>query len=374
MKPIHQYKFVVIVLIMILSNSCNKQYGDDAIYISGTEDVSIKSLPVEAGTNAEVGISVTSSTLSNSDIHIRMDTAGSLVEEYNKLYGQKYTVLPAEYYMLKDKDLTIKAGTNVSNTISLVIKSTAVFKPGVSYMIPVTITQSSNRVLEASRTIYYILKPVIIASALKLSGNGGFYTTSFANTASVKNLTEFTYLARVNFASITNFLPSIMGEEERCILRLNNTQLEKAGNGEVTSAPGLLSTDTWYQVAVVKTASKMSLYIDGKLVASNNDSKTYDLTQGGYGSPAGTFTVGIYDYSGARGLNGMLQECSLWTKALTVAEMSNARCEVDPTSPGLEAYWKFNEGEGKVAKDYSGRGHDLKAVGSISWASKIRCN
>ncbi|MGJ1361468.1 BT_3987 domain-containing protein [Sphingobacterium spiritivorum] len=374
MKTRNQYKLVAILLSIILYTSCNKQYGEDALYISGTEEVSVKSLPVEVGLTTQIGLSITSSSLAAADMHIRMNTASSLVEEYNKKYGQRYTALPAEYYELSGNDVTIKSGTNVSSTVSLIIKPTATFKPGVSYMVPVTITQASSRVLESSRTIYYVLKPVIIASAVKLNGRAGFYTSAFANKTSVKNLTEFTYLARVNFAVTDNFLPTIMGEEERCLLRLNSTQLEKAGAGEVTSAPGLLSPNIWYQIALVKTASKMSLYIDGKLVMTNNDSKSYDLTIGAYGSPAGTFTVGMYDTRGDRGLNGMLQECSLWTKALTVPEMDNARCTIDPTSPGLEAYWKFNEGQGTIATDYTGHGYDLKAVGTINWESKIRCN
>ena len=34
-------------------------------------------------------------------------------------------------------------------------------------------------------------------------------------------------------------------------------------------------------------------------------------------------------------------------------------CGVDPKSPGLRCYWKFNEGTGHIFKDASDHGYDM---------------
>ena len=45
---------------------------------------------------------------------------------------------------------------------------------------------------------------------------------------------------------------------------------------------------------------------------------------------------------------------------------------IDPETPGLEAYWKMNEGSGNVFNDATGHGNEMTAAGTISWQDGIR--
>ena len=51
-----------------------------------------------------------------------------------------------------------------------------------------------------------------------------------------------------------------------------------------------------------------------------------------------------------------MDEVRLWSTARTEQEINNYKDKrLQQNEPGLEAYWRFEEG---VAKDYSGNGHD----------------
>lgn len=43
---------------------------------------------------------------------------------------------------------------------------------------------------------------------------------------------------------------------------------------------------------------------------------------------------------------------------------------IDPASDGLVAYWKFDDNtKGKIVKDYTGNGFDLKTEREVNWQS-----
>ena len=51
-----------------------------------------------------------------------------------------------------------------------------------------------------------------------------------------------------------------------------------------------------------------------------------------------------------RYLNGWVSEARVWNVARTPAELEDCVCYVDPTTPGLVAYWSF---DGTVQEDGS---------------------
>ena len=82
------------------------------------------------------------------------------------------------------------------------------------------------------------------------------------------------------------------------------------------------------------------------------------------------FWVG-YSYDSNRSLDGMIAEARLWNRVLTKEEINAPNHfyklyenQIDET---LLAYWKFNEGAGKVVKDYSIYGKDLEADHTLIW-------
>ena len=76
----------------------------------------------------------------------------------------------------------------------------------------------------------------------------------------------------------------------------------------------------------------------------------------------------------SRQLDGEICEVRIWNTARTQQEIYKNMYNIeDPeNTPGLCAYWKFNEGEGDIAKDYSGHGNDAKAYNkAVLWPAGI---
>ncbi len=64
-----------------------------------------------------------------------------------------------------------------------------------------------------------------------------------------------------------------------------------------------------------------------------------------------------------------------WSKARSQMEIANNMYNVDPTSSGLEGYWKMDEGEGNVFKDSSPHGRDAYLNNSglnVTWEQDVR--
>ena len=57
--------------------------------------------------------------------------------------------------------------------------------------------------------------------------------------------------------------------------------------------------------------------------------------------------------------------------ARTEQEIWENMYDVDPQTPGLIGYWKFDEGEGNVIHDWTGNGNDGVAEFDLEWPSGI---
>ncbi len=366
---------------MTATISCSNDDITDAIYITGTEQNPLVTLSAEDGVASRTALSVTASQQVTRTTTIRLRLAPELIEQYNKTSGKNYVPVPAGDFELTANEVSITAGTNVSNSVNFQVNSTKNFKTGTSYMMAVTIESSDGDlpILEASRTIYYVVKPVVIQSVASLTGN--YFEPDFSekNAARLTNLSQVSMEARVyvnNFANYSPFISSVMGIEEHFLLRFGDVtispnQIQRAGMVALTAPQGL-ATRTWYHIALVHDVSTTRLYVDGVLAASiadnNNINILKTLGSGAYGTG---FLIGAS--AGGRYLDGMISEARLWSKALTQNEIIDGMCGVDPTSKGLEAYWKFNEGSGNIASDISGNGHHAKANRNVTWVPNIRC-
>lgn len=66
---------------------------------------------------------------------------------------------------------------------------------------------------------------------------------------------------------------------------------------------------------------------------------------------------------------GALADLRVWNRALTADEVASefVSSEADPTD--LVGHWRMSEGEGSVAEDASGNGHDGTIVGA-TWRTR----
>lgn len=119
----------------------------------------------------------------------------------------------------------------------------------------------------------------------------------------------------------------------------------------------------WHQWSVTfdKTSHALAIYEDSVLVASG--------TALALSNTSTDFMIGR---SGATYFAGSIDEVRVWNQALdgaTIAENWNRTFL--GSQPGLVALWEFNEGQGTVATDSSGNGHDGTFEGQPLWSQTV---
>lgn len=118
---------------------------------------------------------------------------------------------------------------------------------------------------------------------------------------------------------------------------------------EVKSQPGSLQLNTWHHVAGTYDGKKLELFIDGIEVATKNfkgsidPSVNYDLKIG---------RIADNNTFDKRYFTGLIDEVRIWKTHLSQNDIeSNMDIQINPSSPNLVAYWRFNDGSGTTASD-----------------------
>lgn len=229
-----------------------------------------------------------------------------------------------------------------------------------------TITASYGNVKATCSVTVKDYQISVVASMYK-----NFFKVNWQNTSDVnamKTITvEFLMRAEKWRNDASNPVSSIFGIEGKWLIRIGdqgigdaNLQVAKASNW--TSGYNFAETNRWYHVAVVQncTSRTIKLYIDGVLVKSGTatDSSINLTADECYISRS---------YDNSRYLQGELAELRVWKVERTAAEIAANIYNYSGDTSNLAAYWKFNEGEGNVVHDYSGKGNDLTANADITW-------
>ena len=109
---------------------------------------------------------------------------------------------------------------------------------------------------------------------------------------------------------------------------------------------------TWHQVTgVFESPNRKTLYVDGIYAAK-------DTRNNPFSTDAVVLTLGRWgDVTPKSYFNGLMDNVTVWNKALTDAEVLNYYTNL-PTGneADLAAYWDFNEGSGSVVKNASNAG------------------
>lgn len=371
---------------MALLTGCQKSAEfQDVILFTGTEGSPKVTFTIEEPRDMGVTITATNKVERDTKVTLALGTQSQL-DAYNAQTGKKYELPPVNSVNLDTNETVIKAGNYVSEAVRFSVKSLDDFVEGTNYCMPVVITGTDGDmpILDASRVMYVVINRTIISKAVDLHGRCGFNVPQFQTDPRVAALGQVTMEIRVR---VNNFpseganpgISSLMGIEENFLFRFGDISIEKnqlqlapaliAGKKYFTTGETRYTTGKWHQVVCVYDGSSVALYVDGKL-----DVK--------FSAGPGTINFNV-DYMdgfwfgqscGGRYLDGAISEARFWTRALTMNEIQDNACYVDPKTDGLLAYWRFNavQDDGRVL-DETGNGFDAFPHGSYTWIENVKC-
>ena len=390
----------VIILLLLVAACDNKDYSkaspfDNAVYIDAAKVKDVANFTFNnLKQTGQQELSAVLAYPAEQDIDVNFQVVPSLIGYYNARLGTNYAMLDTKYYKFSTQHVVIPKGDVNSEVVTIGFSDLTDLDIDTNFLLPVTIQQASGGMglLKGSKTICYIVRrSSAITTAVSLSNNyfevPGFEKDS--PTANVVNgLTQLTFEAiiRVNRFDPKNEISTIMGIEQYCLFRLGDSgfpkqQLQFAAN-EIKFPKAdegkLLQPSEWYHVAVTydTEAKTAAIYVDGKLQSTIEDYGTGEPINLGKQTRGKDFMFKIGHSYGepedmTRQLDGEICEVRIWNVIRSQEEIYKNMYDVDPQTTGLKAYWKFNEGKGDIAKDYTENGNDAKAYAKAIWPEGI---
>lgn len=380
---------MVVVFLLSVMGCDNKDYSQDSpfgnsVYIDAAKVKDVANFTFnKVKETGQQQISAVLAYPAEEDIDVSFKAEPSLISYYNARLGGNYSMLDAKYYKFSAQHVVIPKGDVNSEMVTIDFSDLTDLDIDTNFLLPVTIGQASGGmdILDGSKTICYIIRrSSAITTAVSLTNNyfevPGFVVGS--PTADVVNgLKQLTFeaIVRVNKFDPLTQISTIMGIEQYCLFRFGDSgfprqQLQFAAN-EIKFPKAddgkLLQPGEWYHVAVTydTEAKTVAIYVDGKEQSRMDDYGTGEAINLGK-QKKGDFMFKIGHSYGepddmTRQLNGEICEVRIWNVIRTQKDIFDNMYSVEPSTAGLCAYWKFNEGKGNdIAKDYTRNGNDAQ--------------
>lgn len=416
------FNFIIRIAVLALLVSCNRFEPVDHVFdncayldVSATSQTQAATFGNRVG-SLEKHLCVALSYPSDKDVKATISVDASLTDAFNHRYGTDYQLLPEAYLDFSPVSVTIEAGKVNSEKVSIGFKNlmgqgedqTGAMEIDKTYLLPVRLSSEDISTMDGSSVAYYLVKrSSAITVAAQLTDNWiefPLMDTPGEVADAYNGLTALTYEALVNVDrfdldnkdGVCN-ISTVMGVEQYLLLRIGDANFERqclqfdgSGNGSQfgklpsKSDPAKkLYSGSWYHVACTYDQNERvaRIYVNGKLidevkeagVAGPTADNKITLAMRALGMPeAYQFFIGK-SYNDFRPLQGKIAEARIWRVARTGDEIwkNMYRIENPKDQKDLIGYWKFNDGEGNVVKDYSWVGNHGKAVGDIIWPDGI---
>lgn len=368
-----------IILGACQNNNEDEQHYDNKLFISASNFT--KEILFMAGdTKVEAGIAVAIAKPEDHDIKVTIAPAPEHLSTYKLAYYDDVAILlPEEHYSMSETTTTIKSGSIISPELPIEFINTGELDLKTTYVLPVTVKSVEGiGVLQSAKTYYYIFRGASLINVVcNISRNRAY--PDWKDGSIFNNLAQNTMEMLIKASSFPNTLNTLIGIEGNYLLRLgdasvpaNQIQVATSG-GNCTSTDLQLESGKWYHVAVTFDKGAIKVYLNGVEKLSSSVSKTsVSLGAKHTNEEDGKRCLWVgYSYSSDRFFDGAISEVRIWNRALSASEIqsTNHFYTVDPNSEGLIAYWKLNEGSGKVAKDYSVNSNNLTIENEPKWES-----
>lgn len=399
--------FLILTVLAVAATSCDRDEYDEkspvsaALYLDAAQDRSDIQVFFKREVSAqEKTLSATLSAPTDRDVTATLAIDADAVSRYNERHGTDYGLLDAAHYELSAQHLSIEAGSVISEPVTVRFKDLTVLPADVTYLLPVSVSSPDIGLLEASATVWYLVKQTsAITTVADLTDNWiTFPTLDEAGPQSeiFNGLKAVTYeiIVRVKSFNPEVSISSVMGVEQYLLLRFGDSgfprqQLQvQAGANKFPDADDVLSLEAgeWYHLALTYDAlsGQMQILVNGQVQSAGTVKWSggeinlamramYDADPEANASlsQAYQFFIGR-SYDDDRPLQGEVAEARVWSVVRTQEEIWEHMYDVDPASEGLLGYWKFDKPEeGDVVRDVTGHGNDGVAAKPLQWNTSV---
>ena len=305
------------------------------------------------------------------------------LDRYNKDNFTSYKVMDQTGYTLSAKDIKIAKGESQSALVDIKVKpfTEEQKKAAVKLALPLKLVSKDGKkeVLASGGSIVYLFDNVVRQPVPTYNKDN---VIKFELKEDLE-LTEWSVEYCVNISDLGTHLGEKNNQQLFCgwgaddgeiFSRFGDAPIE--GNrmniktqGQQLNSNMKFSTNTWYHIAIVCSGSSLKLYVNG--VLDNSVPLPGKVTKIRKNNVWFGNSNERLQWLKA---NVKVSECRLWKRALPVSQIVNNMYAVDPASPGLFAYFKFNEGSGDTFKDATKNGNTAKADGNggIQWEQNVR--
>ena len=383
MKSLYRKLGLLSVVLMGLSFSAcdDAKYKpvDTGLYLAETNTKSLVGKKIISEDDGHYNFTITPRLISpiDQDVTMSLGIDKEFLNQYNARYGTSLEVVPDEYVEFSNKEITLKAGEVLSSTVEITIKplSKEMVDSGKKYALPVGIVGANTSLLAGASSILYQLEktPIVTVPILNSQNNAKFSMTSDYS------LTQWSVEFCVNIDKLGTAIGQLNnqamfsasapdGMDGEIYTRFGDAPIkgnifQVKNQGTQINSNMEFSTNTWYHLAIVCDGATLSLYVNGEL--DNQIAVTGKVTN----LEKNKFGFGNTDYLKA---NVKVSELRFWTKAISQTQIKENMYSIDPTTEGLEAYWKMDEGSGNDFKDYTGHGNNGHSVGRTVWSPNER--
>ena len=354
---------------------CEADYSeyDNGVFLTeARKGTSMKVVIDDQGGQGMFSARVSKKTATDVTVKFGVDTAALTL--FNKINGSAYNVLPEAYYKFSSEESVIKAGQIGCEPVSVQIMP---FDEGIDqnkkYAIPVVLESAQGGdVLGGARHLMVLIDQVIVTDAIYITSGANVPVGTFAEP---KMMGKWTLEWLVNMDSftrnnVTQWVVKNTAGAQIVYTRFGDVTCPQncfqmnIGSGKPQSGTGL-TAKKWYHLAMVYDGSNLQFFINGVLdvtAAHSKPGEEYEFASVNFSNNRNNFYA----------LHGQVCEMRVWSVARSGNEILNNMYTVDPTTPGLEIYWKANDGEGRILHDYSGNGRDGVCPSAPAWRHGIR--
>lgn len=357
---------LLLPLLAFLALGCKKTVEpQNVVYIANAGDGNSSERVTVAEAGASLDITARAATEVNNNVSISFAVAPDALEKYNSAWGTNYKLLPEKYYNFSSTSAQINAGSAFAAPVKLNIQALeSDLSDAERYAIPVSINNSGNSmpVLQSAQTLIVLIDRVVFTTVPYLQNT--FIKVDLKTPYS--GLKAWTFEWRCNMAGMSSNNRALMmayGDNTEFYTRFGDVIIKPSQLQVKFGAYGQFSPEQefqankWYHFAMVYDGSSAKWYADGKLILNVPLNASFNFNMVQFGNSNTT---------------GMVNEMRFWSVARTPAQITNDMYAVSPNAPGLEGYWKCNEGSGTTFKDATGKGNDMTGTGNITWRTGIR--